>query len=143
MDIYIYIYTSVLPSISIDEEVQRQRCTVGIGSCCGSSNEASFSLAAVVSVQTAVHASKSRRGRPARTRVQGRAGCTEGQDEQHRWVYSAQLGVRQARRAGRAGAQAGQARRQARQCVRQEIRDPWEPFGMAKWSPKGSREGPS
>ena len=53
--IYIYTCTSVLPSISIDEEVQRQRCTVGIGSCCGSSNEASFSLAAVVSVQTAVH----------------------------------------------------------------------------------------
>ena len=84
-----------------------------------------------------------RPGRPARTGVQGRAGCTEGQDEQHRWVYSPQLGVRQARRAGRAGAQAGQARRQGRQCVREEIRDDWEPFGMAKWSPKGSPEAPT
>ena len=40
-----------------------------------------FSLAAVVSVPTAVYASKRRPGRPARTGVQGRAGCTEGQDE--------------------------------------------------------------
>ena len=52
--IYIYIYTSVLPSMSIDNEVLRQRCTVGIGSCCGSSDEASFELAAVVEVQTEV-----------------------------------------------------------------------------------------
>ena len=51
---YIYIYTSVLPSMSIDYEVLRQQCTVGIGSCCGSSDEASFELAAVVEVQTEV-----------------------------------------------------------------------------------------
>ena len=40
--------------MSIDNEVLRQRCTVGIGSCCGSSDEASFELAAVVEVQTEV-----------------------------------------------------------------------------------------
>ena len=40
--------------MSIDEEVQRRRCAVDIEDCCGSSNEASFVLAAVVSVQMAV-----------------------------------------------------------------------------------------
>ena len=46
--------TSALPSMSIDYEVLRQRCTVGIGSCFGSSNEASFELTAVVEVQMEV-----------------------------------------------------------------------------------------
>ena len=37
------------------QEVQySQRCAVDIEGCCGSSNEASFALAAVVSVQMAV-----------------------------------------------------------------------------------------
>ena len=51
---YIYVYTGVLPSMSIDYEVLRHRCIVGIGSCSGSSNEASFELTAVVEVQMEV-----------------------------------------------------------------------------------------
>ena len=52
--VYIYIYTSLLLPISIDNEVQMQRCTVDIERCCGSSNETSFALAAVVEVQMAL-----------------------------------------------------------------------------------------
>ena len=59
LHIIYYISYSLLPSISIDYEVQRQCvqrqwCTVGIESCCGISNEASLALAAVVEVQMEV-----------------------------------------------------------------------------------------